>query len=497
MDGRVVARRLLEAAALVAPLAIGLLVPPRLLPRPLAFVLAKGWWLAAAGVAATVVAIALPSVRAGGAIGRAASWAVHGRRAWATLFLAGLLVAVLGLPGWRRVGPAGGDEPKYLRIARSLYRDLDAEVGSNQEGPLTAAGLAGNAQRLARSTGRAVASLLRGEHPPADHVWGLGNWTVAAWHGGEYHVHGPALPALLAPVVGPAGSEERVPVPRGALTVMALVFAVAFVQTARLAGELSGSRPAGALAASLVVLSPAVFVCGYHVYPDAVAAAAVPCIARHAWEGGPPPRPARAVALGLVAGIFQWLHIKLLPLGAASALVLGLRLRRSRSLTLLVAAVLVPTAGWLLYVHHLTGLVRPDALYVRVSSGVWRGAFLDIGWRFVGGLGNGLFGAREGIFVMVPVAAVADLDLTRDFPAGRSDPRGATLDLARAGLLLVPVAFWAWRFSREGGAVAPGPAARGRAASAWGAAVAFQLGAWLTLAATATALTALTALTGG
>jgi hypothetical protein len=602
MGGRAVARRLLEVVVLVCPLAIGLLVPSRLLPRPLAFVLANGWWLVAAGIGATLLAVALPPFRTSGAAGRAASWAVHGRRAWPTLFVAGLLVAVLGLPGWRQVGPAGGDEPKYLRIARSLYRDLDADVSSNQEGALTAAGLARNAQRLARSTTGAFASLLRGEHPPPDHAWSLGNWTVAAWHGGEYHVQGPGLPALLAPVVGFRASEEPWPtIPRGALTVMALAFALAFVQAALLAGDLSGSRPMGALAASLVVLSPAVFVGGYHLYPDAVAVAAVPWLARHAWAGGPPLRPARVAALGLVAGGLVWLHVKLLLFGAASTMLLGLRLRWSRSLALLAASALGPVAAWLLFQHRLTGLLRPDALYVRFGSEVWRGASEDLAWRFVGGLGNALFGARDGIFVMVPVVAVAslglpwlwrqdrqavvvlaalfaalwwaaalhgggapgppgrllspaapllaaplavalrhlrgllafrwslaaavivslvvvaamganprrtlnpyrgvtaDADLTRDLPAGRSNPVGATLDLARASLLLVAVGYWAWRFSREVRTASPeSPAsAPSRALGVWREAVAFHLGVWLTLAATATALHVLTALAGG
>jgi hypothetical protein len=280
--------------------------------------------------------------------------------------------------------------------------------------------------------------------------------------------------------------------------------------------------------------------------------------------------------------------------------VLGLRLRRSRWLALFAASAIAPVAAWLLYQYHVTGLFRPDALYLRVSSPVWRGASTDIAWRFVGGLGNGLFGARDGIFVMVPVVAIASLGLPwlwrqdrqavfvlaalfagvwwaaalhggsaagppgrllspaaplfaaplavalrrlrgalafrwslgaalivsivvvaamganprrtvnpyrgvaadedprRDLPAGRSDPVGASLDLARAGLLLAAVAFWAWRLSRV---PADSPesrtAAPGRAEGVWREAVAFQLGAWLTLALTATALTALTALGGG
>jgi hypothetical protein len=573
-----------------------------MLPGPLAFVLSNGWWLAAAGVAATVLAVALPGRRPASRLAEAAESVLRGRRAWPMLLAAGFLVAVLGLPGWRLVGPAGGDEPKYLRIAWSLHRDLDADVSSNQAGPLTASGVAANAQRLARSTLDAAVSLLRREQPSPDHVWSLGNWTVQAWHGGQYHVQGPGLPALLAPVVGFTASEDAGPtIPPAALTLMALVFAMAFVQTALLAGEVSGSRPAGALAASLVVLSPAVFVAGYHLYPDAVAVALVPWLARHALPEGPSLRPARVAALGLVAGGLVWLHVKLLLLGAVSTVLLARRLGRSRSLAVLAVTAFTPLAAWLLFQHRLTGLLRPDALYVRFGNEVWSGLAPSLAWRFVGGLGNALFGARDGVFVMVPVVSVAALGvpwlwrrnrpatvilaalfasvwwaaalhgggapgppgrllspaapllaaplalairelrhlrafrwslaaaaivslavvaamganprrtgnpyrglageggLTRNLPAGRADPGGAALDATRAGLLLAVVGFWAWRFRRETGVSAPASPAGGPSPAlvAWRDAVAFQAGAWLTLALCATVLHALTVLTGG
>jgi hypothetical protein len=93
----------------------------------------------------------------------------------------------------------------------------------------------------------------------------------------------------------------------------------------------------------------------------------------------------------------------------------------------------------------------------------------------------------------------AGAELRRDLPAGRASPGRAIVDLARAGVLLAPVVFWAWRLSR----VVPGDRresplrSSGRRARVWREALAFQLGAWLTLAATATILAALTAFDGG
>jgi len=517
---------------------------------------------------------------------------------------AAFLVAASGLPEWRKIGPSGGDEPKYLRIARSLYRDLDADVSENQDGPLTPGGLARNVRTLARSTTAALAALVRGDRPPLDHVWSLGHLTVGAWHGGQYHVLGPGLPALLAPLVGPGAHEEGdLTVPRAALTLMALVFAVAFVETAFLAAEACGSRLAGILAASAVMASPAVFVCAYHLYPEALVVAVVPWLARHASPRGPSLGLPRVAALGLAAGGLVWLHVKFLPLGVAAAALLALRLGRSRRLALLAVAVAVPLAAWLLFQYWLTGLVRPDALYVRFGSEVWRGrATPDLAWRFVGGVANGLFGARDGIFVMLPAAAFAALGLPwlwrldrratagiavlfsavwlaaalhgggapgppgrllspaapllavplaaglqglrgrlafrwglaaavivslvmvasmarnprltinpyrgiaesgdprPDLPGGRSDPAGAALDVARGGLLLAVVGFWAWRFSPRQSvprSPSPPPTAPARALGVLREAVAFQVGAWVTLALTAAALRGLTRLAGG
>ncbi len=598
-------RRIIEVAALTGPLLIARLVPSGLQPRLLVFAVAYGWWLAAAGIASTLIALAVPRPAPGKGLARVADALPGGRWAGPALLGAAFAVAALSLPAWREIGPAAGDEPKYLRIARSLYRDLDADVSSNQAGPLTGAGLARNVRRLAASTAEATVTLVRGLRPPLDHVWSLGNWTVSAWYGGHYHVQGPGLPALLAPVVGPGAPDEPGPtIPPRALTLMALVLAVAFVQTARLAAEASGSSlPLGALAAALIMASPAVFVGGYHLYPEAVAVAAVPWLARHARPGGPGLPPGRVAVLGLVAGGLVWLHVKFLLLGLAAAGLLALRLGRSRLLGLLAATAAVPLAAWLLFQYRLTGLLRPDALYVRFDSQVWRGgASTDLAWRFLGGLANGLFGARDGIGVMVPVAACAALgvpwlwrldrrttlalaalfsavwvtaalhgsgapgppgrllsaaapllavplaiavrrlrgrlafrwslaaatlvslavvtsmaanprltinpyrgvadaaDLRRDLPAGRFDPAGATLDLARAGLLLAVIGFWAWRSSRVDDGSGPSSPAAGaprRALAVWQEAVAFQVGAWITLALSASALQALTRLAGG
>jgi hypothetical protein len=324
------------------------------------------------------------------------------------LFLAAFVLATAGLPGWRRVGPAAGDEPKYLRIARSIHRDLDADVSGHQAGRLTLAGGLANVAALARATAAAVSSLVRGDAPPADHEWSRGNWTLNGWRGGHYHVHGPGFPALIAPVVGPPSDDGEPPtVPRAVLAVMALVWALAFVQTTLLAGDACGSRAVGAVTAAALLLSPAVFVGGYHVYADPLVVAAAPWLARRVWTGGTSPRSRSALAAGFVAGALVWLHVKFLPLGLVAVALLAWRFGRTRFAAAVVTAAALPLAAWVLFQYHVTGLVRPDASYVRYASEVWKGDPAGLTWRFVGGLSNGLFGARDGLFVMVPPALLA------------------------------------------------------------------------------------------
>jgi hypothetical protein len=593
--------QLLGALVAVLPLWCTLTATAPFLPGALHFVVAKGWWLAAAGVSAMLLRCAFPAFRTAPSIGRAAAGFLRVRRAWPVVFTAAFLIAILSLPSWRRSGGASGDEPKYLRIACSVYRDLDTDVSSNRQGPLTARGLWKNIEGLARSTQDTVGSLLRGEEPDRAHTWNLGNWTVAAWRGGRYHVQGPGLPALLAPFVGWQAAEDVIP--PLAFAVLACLFALAFVQTAALAVEVSGLRPEGVMAAACVVFSPAVFVCGYHVYPEAAVVAAVPWLARHARDGGPPLRPARWWAVAFVAGTLVWFHVKFAVLGLVVVVLVARRLG-TRATPAFAAIAAVPVAGWLLYQYRLTGLLRPDALYVRFGDALWSGVDTDRRWLFASGLANGLFGSRDGVFLMVPVAAVAALgvpwlwrrdrsatvvvgalfasvwaaaalhgggapgpparllspaapllavplslalsrlrhllgfrwslaaavlvslaiittmgsswrrtvnpyrdlagaaEFRKDLPGAHADARGAAADLARAGILLIGVGFWPWRFRPA--ALAPTASAPSGAeppvrprATALREAVAFQAVGWLTLALVAMALHAVTVLAGG
>src|SRR5262249_37301841 len=188
---------------------------------------------------------------------------------------------------------------------------LDRDMGEDEGLPADAARVMQNARRVAATTFETIGALTRGERPPADHAWALSNWTIVGWTGGAYHVQGPGLPALLAPgLLG--GTADPPLMPPRAFVLLAGFFAVAVGQSASRGAEVSGSPLAGFVAAVLLVVSPAAVVVSWHLYPEAAAAAALPWLVRFARPGGPEPHAVRAAAIGLVAGAFVWLHVKLL-----------------------------------------------------------------------------------------------------------------------------------------------------------------------------------------
>src|SRR4029453_18559354 len=134
---------------LLAPLLLPFVVPLGLLPPAVAYVVSQARWLVVLGAVCAETSLVL--ARAGWNMERVRlrlsrlidalaprSFAIL---VW-TLAFAGMLLLI---PGYCFRGDSfGGDEPKYLRLTESLYRDLDVDVASNREGPLTPSGLAAN-----------------------------------------------------------------------------------------------------------------------------------------------------------------------------------------------------------------------------------------------------------------------------------------------------------------------------------------------------------------
>jgi len=413
---------LARPALLLAPLLLPLVVPLSWLPPAVAYVVVEARWLVVLGAVCAEASLVMAS--RGFRLERAERTVsnVVGSLAprsfalvvWAAAF-AGMLLLI---PEYCFRGDGfGGDEPKYLRLAESLYRDLDVDVATNSEAPLTTSRFGENLRALETSIRRTVAGLWRSEPVPASHVWNQGNWTLAGRKGGLYYVQSPGLPLALLP--GLAVQRTFLPEDESALFAMvtlAALWATGLLQTARLAAEVVGSRTAGLVAALMIAVSAPLFIGGYAIYPEAVATAAVPWLLRPLCSASPRPGLLRGVALVLAAGALVWLHPKFLLLSIVLLAALLVRLRRP----LLVVIAGLPLFALLLFDHRVTGLLRPDALYLRYSADIYvagASSFLSPGIAL--GLLNALVSARDGLLVIAPVTIAGVLALpllTREQP---------------------------------------------------------------------------------
>jgi hypothetical protein len=421
-----------------------------------AYALTRGRWLIVVGVLSAFTTVLFSGMR-----GSASElWPILAgpvERVSRPVFVGGLwalslVVFLVLIPNYRWTAESfDGDEPKYLRMAVSLYRDLDVDVASESQRPVTLAQFGHNMRALLRSIGNALSGLSAREEIPPDHKWNLGNWTVAGLHGGQYYVQSPGLPALLLPAVAlqqaliPDGPPGFVP-----LFVLVILWSLAFVQTALLAWETADSRLAGVVAATAAGLSPPCLIAGYHFYPETVAAVVVPWVARSLTGSGAHQGLPRLAALGFGLGMLPWLHPKFLPFAVAALALAAIRMRREPSrFAFLCGPWLLLFAALLLYDRRVTGLSRPDAFYRRYGSSVYTGLSSVFSPTIPNGLVTALFGARDGLLVMAPVLVCGFLAFRL---AWRRNPRKAlTISVLFASL-------WFSTAIHEGGA--PGPPGR-------------------------------------
>ncbi len=404
-----------QATAIVLPLAAAsLLVLPYLpvLPDwlPVLNVLAgPGKWLLWGLLAAEVVwsAVArLRSPRADGA--RAGAFAV------VATFVAGLLL--FGGAAWRLsrspIYP-GGDEPHYLILAQSLWRDHDFKIENNH--------------RLAQYREYYTAGTLE------PHYLGRGR------DGEIYSVHPVGLPILIAPVFALAGY-------RGVVWFLAAVAAAAAALTWASARTLTGSRAAATFAWAALVGSASYLLNSIAVYPEILAALAV--MTALAVSDGPT-RPRGWLLGGVAIAALPWLSTKYAPMAATLALVAAWRLwRRDRSLPSAVAAlgpVALSLAGWFAFFYAFWGSPSPAAPYAGYDQ--TRLLHLRVG---APGL---LFDQEYGIVPYAPVFVLVFTGLVSMWRSG-GDARIRAIEMAAvAGALVGTVgAFRIW----WGGDAAPG-----------------------------------------
>jgi hypothetical protein len=264
--------------------------------------------------------------------------------AWLLLASAGVLYAGTGLRHASGL-QVSGDEPHYLVMAQSLWRDHDLDLRDEYEG-------------------EEWAEFVPGPLRP--------HWGAARADGRPFPAHSPGLALLLAPAYAALGRE-------GCVLLMALVAAAAALVCRQLALRLTRNAEA-ALSAWLTVVGPPLFFYSFHLYTEAPSALAA---------GGSlllllgPPGLAAAVVAALAAAALPWLHVKMLPAAAVLGLVALVRLRgRALVAFLLVAA--AAAAAFVGYYWAVFGVASPLALYGGVPADArvlsWRslaGLFLD------------------------------------------------------------------------------------------------------------------------
>jgi hypothetical protein len=237
--------------------------------------------------------------------------------------IAALSYATIGLWYASRLR-VSGDEPHYLLMAQSLWREGDLDLADNH----------------AREDWRENTP-----GPVAPH------YGAPRADGRPFPAHSPGLPFLLAPVYAMGGRLACVI----ALSVLA---AGATVAARMLALQATGSREAASFA-WLAALGPPLAYYAFHVYteaPSAVAAAGALALLLG------PPSPPSAIAAALLASALPWLHVKMIPAAAALGVVALVRLR-GRVLAAFLAVAVAAGTAFLGYYHAIFGVASPLALY--------------------------------------------------------------------------------------------------------------------------------------
>lgn len=267
------------------------------------------------------------------------------------LVLLGALVALArARPGWRPPGPATwraldaaaaillvaagyayvsrlrvtGDEPHYLVMAQSLWREGDLDLRDNYD----------------REDWRADTP-----GPVAPH------YGAPRRDGRPFPAHSPGLPALLAPVYALGGR-------RLCAAALALMAAAMAVQVRSLAARVLGETEAAF--AWALALGPPTFFYSFHVYTEVPSALAVASGLRLLLAGHR--TVASAAGAALAASALPWLHVKMVPAAAVLGVV-ALVVLRGRARAAFVAIAALMAGAFLLHYQRVFGVPTPLALY--------------------------------------------------------------------------------------------------------------------------------------
>ncbi|HEV8254051.1 MAG TPA: hypothetical protein VGQ78_04805 [Vicinamibacteria bacterium] len=295
-----------------------------------------------------------------------------------------------------------GDEPHYLLMAQSLWREHDLDLQDNLE----------------REDYREYTP-----GPLAPH------WGAPRRDGRPFPAHSPGLPLILAPAYAAGGRLACV-------ALLALAAAAATIEARALALGLTGDTRAALLGWASATGPPLAFY-AFHVYTEAPSALALALCLRLLLGPAAPSRAAVAAALTVA---LPGLHVKMIPAAAALGLVALVRLR-GRPLAAFAAVVLAGAIGYGLYFAPPFGRPSPFELYhglpqyalaSPVRGGL--GLLLDRSFGLLpyapvfllagAGLATLVFGRRRDAwpYVLVAVAVLAPLPTWRMWWGGQCPP---------------------------------------------------------------------------
>jgi hypothetical protein len=294
-----------------------------------------------------------------------------------------------------------GDEPHYLVIAQSLWRDSDLKIENNHQ---------------------------RGDYreyfpqPLEPH------YLTRGVDGEIYSIHPVGLPVLMAPVYAAAGY-------RGVVVMLVAMAALAAALAWRWIAGITGSPMAATYAWGVVTVSTPYLFNTFTVYPEMAAALAVMIgiTTRHPW------------VLGLACGCLPWLSTKYAPMSAAllaTGLVAGAgptpwRLAPLRSLAAAAVAYGTMLAAWFAFFYVIWGTPLPQAPY---------GALVQTTpWNLLFGAPGLLFDQEYGLLPYAPAYALAATGLWALWRAGGEKRRLAIrVALVFATLVATVGAFRIW-----------------------------------------------------
>ncbi|MCM2258487.1 MAG: hypothetical protein NDJ94_22885 [Vicinamibacteria bacterium] len=362
-------------------------------PAALAVVPGLGVFGGPLGPALVVLATAVAAARAAGC-DQARVFTRLGDLGPVRLFVLGFVwLAVCG-EGYATRLRVTGDEPHYLVMAQSLWREGDLDLGDN----------------YARGDTK--------EYTPAELAPHYG---APRADGRPFPAHSPGLPALLAPVYALGGR-------RACVLLLAAIAALAAVEAGRLARAFTGSAIAAGAAWGLALGPPLAFF-GFHVYTEGPSALAL-CAALRLLAA-PGVSPARAAVAALLASALPWLHVKLglaaVVVGLFALIQLGGAARKA-----FVAVAGLMALGFMGHYQRVFGTPTPFAIY--------GGAPQDAAAEPLRALLGLLFDRSFGLLPFAPAFVVA---LGGLWPTGRPRlSRAQGVALAAGLAVLLPALFW-------------------------------------------------------